>query len=316
MTLPSVLVTGANGQLGRAVRRALEGSARVIATSHTTLDVCNADALRRSVRTLRPTVIINCAAWTAVDAAEEHPDEAWAVNAIAPGILAREAAQVDAVLVHYSTDYVFDGLAARPYTEDAPARPLGVYGASKLAGEEAVLSAGGCALVLRTSWLFAPNGHGFVQTMLRLASESSARRELVRVVDDRRGTPTSAAYLAEATARILASTRVRDDGADGDVWGTYHVAAAGDTTWHGFAAAIFGGLTARGRSAPQLVEIPSSQYVTRAVRPAYSVLDTSKARRVFGVVPTAWESQLAEVLDELFGGLREPDAEPQLAHRD
>jgi dTDP-4-dehydrorhamnose reductase len=207
---------------------------------------------------------------------------------------------------------VFEGAAAAPYAEDAPARPLGVYGASKLAGERAVLDASARALLLRTSWLFAAHGHGFLQAMLRLAGSHGP----VRVVDDRFGTPTSASFVARATARILASPGVARADADDEVWGIYHVAAAGETTWHGFAAAIFAGVAARDGAAPPLEAIASSQYPSRATRPAYSVLDTRKAERVFGVAPTPWRRQLEEVLDEQLGGVRVPSAEPLLAHRD
>jgi dTDP-4-dehydrorhamnose reductase len=307
-----LLVTGADGQLGRALRLTLERRARVIAASRATLDLTDADAVRRTLRTLRPSVILNAAAFTAVDAAEDRRDEAWAVNADAPALLAEEAARLGAVLVHYSTDYVFDGAAPAPYAEDAPARPLGAYAASKLAGERAVLGTSARALVLRTSWLFAAHGHGFLQTMLRLAGSPGP----VRVVDDRHGTPTSATFVARATARMLASPRVTDAGAGDDVWGVYHLAAAGETTWHGFAAAIFAGAAERDGEAPPLEAIDSSQYPTRAMRPAYSVLDTRKAERVFGVAPTPWRRQLEEVLDEQLGGVRVPSAEPLLAHRD
>jgi dTDP-4-dehydrorhamnose reductase len=311
----SILVTGPDGQLGRALRVALEKHARVIAASRATLDVTDPDAVRRTLRTLRPDVILNTAAWTAVDAAEDRRDEAFAANADGPALLAEEAARLGALLVHYSTDYVFDGARDTPYPEDAPARPLGVYGASKLAGERAVLAAGARALVLRTSWLFASRGHGFLQTMLRLAA-SAGPHTPVRVVDDRHGTPTSASFVARATARILASPRVTEGASGDDVWGVYHVAAGGATTWHGFAAAIFAGVAAREGEAPPLQAIDSSQYPTRATRPAYSVLDVRKAERVFGVTPTRWERQLDEVLDEQLGGARVPSAEPLLAHRD
>ena len=307
---PLVLLTGADGQLGRALHRALDGSTHVVAASRATLDVTDAEAVRRTVRTLRPDVILNAAAWTAVDAAESRCDDAWAVNADAPALLGEEAARLGALLVHYSTDYVFDGAATVPYAETAKARPLGAYGASKLAGEAGALGTSARALVIRTSWLFAAHGHGFVQTMLRLATTPNGAP--VRVVDDRRGTPTSARFVAEATARVLASPRLHDP----ELSDVYHVAACGETTWFGFAAAIFAAIAARGVDVPALVPIASAEYPTAAARPAYSVLDTRKAARVFGVVPTPWESQLAAELDEQLGGARVPSAEPLLAHRD
>ncbi|AHG91048.1 dTDP-4-dehydrorhamnose reductase [Gemmatirosa kalamazoonensis] len=313
MTPIAVLVTGADGQLGRALCRALHGTTRVIAAPRAALDVTDADAVRRTLRTLRPDAIVNAAAFTAVDAAEDRRDEAWAVNAIAPGILAEEAARLDAVMVHYSTDYVFDGEARTPYTEDAPTNPLGVYGASKLAGERAVRDAAPRSLVIRTGWLFAAHGHGFLQSMLRRAADAEMRDTPVRVVDDRRGTPTSARWVAQATTHMV--THVCRSATFG-AWGTYHVAASGEATWHAFAGAIFANLAARGGVVPPLQAIPSSAYPTRATRPAYSVLDTSRAARTFRVAPASWQSQLAETLDEQLGGAGAPDTEPLLAHRD
>jgi dTDP-4-dehydrorhamnose reductase len=205
------------------------------------------------------------------------------VNAEAPGVLAEEAGRVGAVFVHYSTDYVFDGAESTPYEETHEAHPLGVYGASKLAGERAVESAAGRSLVFRTSWLYSPHGRSFFDTMVRLA-ESSAGRE----------------------------APVGDT-----VWGTYHLTAKGETTWHGFAEAIFAGVAARGGRVPRLEAIPSSEYPTPAARPAYSVLDTRKFAWTFGVVPTPWQEQLEQVLDDRLGRTRSGGAagEPSLARR-
>jgi dTDP-4-dehydrorhamnose reductase len=313
MSKPVVLVTGADGQLGRALREALSPRALVVSTSRKELDLRDADAIRRTVRSLAPRAIVNAAAWTAVDAAEGRRDDAFAINAAAPGVLAEEAARIDAILVHYSTDYVFDGESRTPYTETHPTHALGVYGASKLAGEGAVLAAGGRPLILRTSWLYSPHGRSFFDTMVRLAESSALRDTPVRVVNDRHGTPTSCRFVAEATSAVLGHPRVREAPSGDAVWGIYHLTGSGETTWHGFAEAIFAGVAARGGRVPHLEAIPSSAYPTPAVRPAYSVLDTRKLAWTFGVMPTPWQDQLEQVLDDRLGRSRASAAPPSAA---
>jgi dTDP-4-dehydrorhamnose reductase len=308
MTKPVILVTGADGQLGRALREALAPRAIVVSTTRKELDLRDVDSIRRTVRSLAPRAIVNAAAWTAVDAAEGRRDDAWAVNAVAPGVLAEEAAQVDAVLVHYSTDYVFDGDAHTPYLESHPTHPLNVYGASKLAGEQAVGAAGGRSLMFRTSWLYSPHGRSFFDTMVRLAESSALRDAPVRVVADRHGTPTSCRFVAESTAAVLSHPRVREAPAGDAVWGIYNLTAAGATTWHGFAEAIFAGVAARGGRVPQLEAITTAEYPTPAQRPPYSVLDTRKLAWTFGVMPTPWEDQLEQTLDDRLGRSRQSAA--------
>ncbi|MDF1503040.1 dTDP-4-dehydrorhamnose reductase [Roseisolibacter sp. H3M3-2] len=289
MSARPLLLLGANGQLGRELRRALPALGPVVAVGRAALDLRDGDAVREMVRAAAPGAIVNAAAYTAVDRAESERDAAWAVNATAPAVLAEEARRVDAALVHYSTDYVFDGTASRPYAEDAPTGPRNVYGASKLAGEEAVRGAWGRSLVLRTAWVYAAAGRSFVDTMVRLADEG---REVVRVVDDQRGAPTPAGWLADATVTVLRAALAHEAG-----WGTYHLAAAGETTWHDVAAAIFADRARRGLPAPALERISTAEFGAPAARPAYSVLDTTRARGAFGVEPPHWADALAAVLD-------------------
>jgi dTDP-4-dehydrorhamnose reductase len=295
-----VLVTGARGQVGAAVAGALAGRAEVRAHDRATLDLASPDALRAFVRAERPQLIVNAAAYTAVDRAESEPEAARAVNALAPAVLAEEARRLGALLVHYSTDYVFDGTRSTPYVEDDAAHPLGAYGRTKLEGEQAIAASGCRHLVLRTSWVYAPRGKNFLLTMLQLAGT----REEVRVVDDQVGAPTSSLQLARATLAILAG------GAPGPLpaaglehaaacSGLYHATAAGAVSWHGFAAAIFERWTALSPQpfrAPRLVAIASRDYPTPTARPANSRLDCSRLAGTFGVRMEPWEEGLEEVL--------------------
>ncbi|HEX6266246.1 MAG TPA: dTDP-4-dehydrorhamnose reductase, partial [Burkholderiales bacterium] len=219
-----ILLVGRNGQVGRELAQALAPLGEVNAPSRAQLDLTDADRIAAVVRGASPEVIVNAAAYTAVDRAESEPDAAFSVNASAPRLLAEEAARLGALLVHYSTDYVFDGEKAGPYAEDDTPRPLNVYGASKLAGERAIAAAGCRHLILRTSWVYGPHGSNFMRTILRAARE----RPELRVVDDQWGAPTSSTALARATARLLPSHPE----------GLYHITAAGKTTWYGFARAI------------------------------------------------------------------------------
>ena len=250
------------------------------------------------MRDVRPWLIVNAAAYTAVDAAEADAATARAINGVAPGVLAEEAALTDAALVHYSTDYVFDGTLGRAYTErDAPA-PLNAYGTSKLAGEQAVLAAGGRALVLRTSWVYGAHGHNFARTMLRLASGGGP----IRVVDDQWGVPTSSAFLADATLAMVRQLTGDERGKPaGGAWGLHHVVPSGSATWHVFAAAILDGAAARGIARPALHAVSTAEYGAMVRRPAYSVLDASNAVRRFGLSTGHWREQLTDVLDTLLG---------------
>jgi dTDP-4-dehydrorhamnose reductase len=287
-----VLVTGAGGQVGEAVARLLAGRAQVAAYDHASLDLEKPDDIRYCVREARPDVIVNAAAYTAVDRAEAEEDRARAVNAVAPGILGDEAKRAGALLVHYSTDYVFDGELDRPYVETDPTRPLGAYGRTKLEGEKAVAASGCRHLILRTSWVYAPRGKNFMLTMLRFGAE----RDMLRVVDDQHGAPTSSEQLARATMALL------DAESDRSTSGVYHATASGETTWYRFAGAIF---EARRRAlgdsfhAPALVPITTAEYPTPARRPRNSLLSNAKLDNVFGVRLGDWREGLEEAIAAL-----------------
>ncbi|MDQ1120300.1 MULTISPECIES: dTDP-4-dehydrorhamnose reductase [Pseudoxanthomonas] len=295
----TLLLLGANGQVGRELRRALAPLGEVVCTTRSgTLEdgaVCEVadfdrpESLPALLDRLAPAVVVNAAAYTAVDKAEEDRDAAFRANAESPGALARWCAAHGVPLVHYSTDYVFDGRGTAPYAVDAPTAPLGVYGASKLAGEEAVRAAGGQHLIFRTAWVYASHGKNFLLTMLRVG----AQRDELRVVADQIGTPTSAALIADVTAQVLRQGTKAS--------GTWHLTAAGQTSWHGFAEAIFARAVAAGLlpRAPQVMAIPTSEYPTPARRPAYSCLDTTSLQRDFGIDLPAWETALDSVVAEL-----------------
>jgi dTDP-4-dehydrorhamnose reductase len=290
-----VLVTGCRGQVGAEVARALAGRAEVIAHDHATLDLANRDAIAARVREAHPDVIVNGAAYTAVDRAESDEAAARAVNATGAGVLAEEAKRAGALLIHYSTDYVFDGAKAAPYVESDPTNPLNAYGRTKLEGERAIAASGAAHLILRTSWVYGPQGANFVRTMLRLAQT----RDELRVVDDQRGAPTSSLQLARATLELIGGAGgAITAAAVGDAKsraGLYHAAAAGETTWFGFAQAIFEDGPRHSR-APRLVAIPTSDYPTPARRPANSRLDSSRLAAVFGVRLGPWREALGETL--------------------
>jgi dTDP-4-dehydrorhamnose reductase len=286
-----ILLTGANGQVGYELARTLAPLGEVHAFDRADLDLADAQALARAFRRVRPALVVNAAAYTAVDKAESEPELAHAINARAPQVLAEESFRTGAVLVHYSTDYVFDGSKREPWGEDDAVAPLNEYGRSKLAGERAIAATGCKHLVFRTSWVYGPRGRNFLATMLGLA----ASREELRVVADQRGAPTSSRFLAEATARAI-----RAIPRQGVPSGIYHLSAAGETTWASFAEAIFARAAGRpGFRAPRVTRIPSSEYPTPARRPAYSVLDHAKFTAAFGFAPSSWESQLDAVFAAL-----------------
>ena len=283
-TDPTILLLGATGQVGHELQDSLSTLGTVVAPARTGVDLAAPDTLRRAVRETAPDVVVNAAAYTAVDEAEEDPERADTLNARAPGVIAEATADVDAWLVHYSTDYVFDGTKTAPYTEDDAPNPINVYGRTKREGEQAVQAAGGHHLILRTSWVYSDRRSNFLRSMLRLADE----HETLTVVDDQTGTPTWAGWIAEATADILRC--VIDDGRPNAYSGLYHLAAGGQTSWHGFARAIFAQF---GRDDVTVEAIPSSEYPTAAARPAYTVLDSEKARRTFDLSIPTWTEQLA-----------------------
>lgn len=286
-----ILLTGTNGQVGFELARTLAPLGEVHGFDRAKLDLADPDALVRACRDVKPALIVNAAAYTAVDRAESEPEVARAINGRAPGVLAQEAKRLGAVLVHFSTDYVFSGGRRTPYEEDDPAGPLNEYGRSKLAGERAIAASGCKHLVFRTTWVYGPRGRNFLLTMLSLA----ATREELRVVADQRGAPTSSLFLAEATARAIRSIP-----RSGVASGIYHLSAAGETTWAGFATAIFARAATRpGFRAPRVIPIASSEYPTPARRPAYSVLSNRRFREAFGFAPEGWEAQLDECISRL-----------------
>jgi dTDP-4-dehydrorhamnose reductase len=296
---PAILLTGKSGQVGGELFPLLQRIGETIAPSHADLDLADPSSIRRVVRELRPSLIVNAAAYTAVDQAESDEPRAHAVNAVAPGVLAEEAKSLGALLVHYSTDYVFDGSQRSPYEETAPTSPLGAYGRSKLAGEEAIRSAGAAHLIFRTTWVYGTSGKNFLLTILRLASQ----REELRIVSDQTGAPTWSRAIASATATIL---RRFPPAALAERTGIYHLTAAGQTTWYDFARAIledcadpalFGPWFAQATSgrpliAKSILPISTADYPTPARRPAYSVLSNRKLLQTFALQFPDWRSQL------------------------
>jgi dTDP-4-dehydrorhamnose reductase len=288
-----VLVTGADGQVGRALVAEFRDTAELIACNRQTLDLSNPEKIRAKLREVNPDVILNAGAYTAVDRAETEGELAMAINGQAPGVLAEEAARSGALLVHYSTDYAFDGSKNGPWVEDDRTNPLSVYGASKLAGEEAIRSIGDRYVIFRTSWVYAPEGKNFVLTMLRLGSE----RDSLNVVDDQIGAPTTAAELARATQGIAAGILNDNFGPESDWAGTYHMTCGGSISWCGFARAIFERAPELlGGKKPTVNPIKTSEYPTPAKRPLNSVLSNEKLQQRFGVRLANWQSALDEVL--------------------
>jgi dTDP-4-dehydrorhamnose reductase len=288
-----LLIVGKSGQLGRCLRNsAAARNLSVMIAGRPELDLETGEGIDRIIAASEPSAIVNAAAYTAVDKAEAEPERAFGVNCAGATLLADAAARRGIPFVQISTDYVFDGNSPASYREDDVTAPLNVYGSSKLAGEIAVLKACPYAVVIRTSWVYSPYGANFVRTMLRL----SETQPTVKVVDDQRGRPTSAADLAGAVlviAERLRSANGRDNA------GTYHLAGEGETSWHGFADAIFASLARRGRRVPGLQAITTEEYPTPARRPQNSCLDSSKAERIFGVRLPSWRSSLEVCLDQL-----------------
>lgn len=281
--MPVILVTGANGQLGAELVPLLRSVGTVVATDRNSLDISDAGAVADMLRDLRPSIVVNTAAYTAVDRAESERDQAFAINAVAPGVLAEEAKRVGALFVHYSSDYVFDGRSRGPYAEDVSPSPLSVYGASKLEGEQRIAASGVQALVFRTSWVYGLRGTNFLVTIRRLA----AQRDELRIVDDQVGVPNWSRALARATLGVLELGR--------DVLaervGLYHLSCAGETTWYRFATAFL-----RDMPRVRVLPIATNEYPTPARRPSYGVLDTGKFVRTFGFALPDWRAALDECL--------------------
>jgi len=301
----TILLTGRTGQVGSELLRLLPAIGEVVAPDRHELDLLNPDSIGRTVREIQPELIVNAAAFTAVDAAETQEAQAHAINANAPEVLAEEAKKIGAAVVHYSTDYVFDGSKRTPYEEADTAVPINVYGKTKLAGEQAVQATGVPHLIFRTAWVYSTRGRNFLRTILRLATE----KEELRVVRDQFGAPTWSRAIAEATVKILAQLTRQDTSATNSfsrVSGSYHLTAAGETSWYDFAGAILEEAAhlspavawfeeaTRGRPliTRRIIPITTAEYPTPAARPAFSVLSNSHLIRTFGVELPHWREQL------------------------
>ncbi len=292
-----ILIIGDQGQVGWELQRSMATLGDVIAIGRKTqpiaIDLADPDTIRKAVREIKPDWIINAAAYTAVDKAEEEHELAMAVNGTAPGILAEEAKAISASLIHYSTDYVFDGKATEPYKEESPTNPLSVYGKTKLAGEKAVKAVDGRYLIFRTSWVYGFRGHNFLMTMRRLAQE----REELRIVDDQYGAPTWCRHIAEATSQAVSQCVVNSDLVD-EKRGLYHLSSDGMTTWYGFSRLIFELMLEAGEKIllQSVKPITTEEYPLPAPRPGYSTLDNTKLRHHFGVVLPDWKLVLDQVM--------------------
>jgi len=300
----TILLTGKTGQIGSHLYPLLENLGEVVAPNRNELDLSNADAIRREVRYLRPNLIVNAAAYTAVDAAETDESNAYTINADAPAVFAEEAKKIGSAMVHYSTDYVFDGLKKAPYAESDATNPINAYGRTKLAGEQAVRDSGASHLIFRTSWVYATRGRNFLLTILRLASE----REELKIVRDQIGAPTCARDIAEATTKVLTCVLQRGNYLSGisELGGTYHMTAPGQASWYDFAEAIFeeerkvsGHLSwladatgGRELIAKRVVPISTEEFRSPTARPGYSVLSNSRLAQRFGVALPEWRNQL------------------------
>ena len=310
---PRILLIGKNGQVGHDLQRLLPAYGELTAVDRQQLDLAAPDAIRRGVQEIRPQIIINAAAYTAVDQAEKDELAARAINAIAPGILAEQAKQVGAALIHYSTDYVFDGTKTTPYEEDDAPNPLGAYGRTKLEGEQAIRDSGVAHLIFRTAWVYSTRGKNFLLTILRLATQ----REELRIVNDQIGAPTLSPELAEATAKVLsqlpAMKNASMDESLAGLGGTYHMTAGGATNWYEFATTILDDASAsiQGKKrawlltalngAPlvtrRVVPITTAEYPTPARRPPYSVLSNERLAKTFGIRLPDWNAQLGRVFE-------------------
>ena len=287
-----IVVTGTTGQIVSAILAVAPSDVKITALGRPVIDLADRDSLRAPILAARPDIIVSAAAYTAVDKAESEPDLAQAVNGVAPGVLAAVAREFGVPIIHLSTDYVFGGSKAGPYVEDDVTGPLGVYGASKLAGEAAVRAASDNHVILRTAWVYSEFGGNFVKTMLRLAES----RDEVSVVADQKGCPTCAVDIARA---VIAIARRLQDDASPALRGTFHLSAPDEASWAEFAGAIFAGLAARGGKAVRVLPIATSDYPTPARRPANSRLDADRLARMYGLRLPSWRTSLNTVLDTL-----------------
>jgi len=286
-----ILILGASGQVGTELQRSFADAGEVIACDRGAADLSRSEELRHVVAQLQPAIILNAAAYTAVDRAESEPELAMTINGHAPRVLAEEAAKLDALLVHYSTDYVFDGSKKSAWVENDATNPLNVYGRTKLAGEDAIREVGGKHLIFRTSWVYGPHGHNFLRTMLRLGRE----RDQLKIVDDQYGAPTSSMAIADATRAVVDNVM-----ATGAISGVYHMTCGGETSWRRFAEEIFSQhYQQSGEKVPQVIPISSSEYPTPAARPANSVLSNEKLRSTFRISLPDWRSALTAAMTVL-----------------
>jgi dTDP-4-dehydrorhamnose reductase len=303
---PRILLTGRNGQVGSELAQLLPRLGEVTALGRQELDLLNIHDIRRAVQHARPSLIVNAAAYTTVDRAEKEEALAHAINADAPAVIAEEAKKIGAVVVHYSTDYVFDGTKHTPYTEDDPTNPISAYGRTKLAGEEAIRATGIPHLIFRTAWVYATSGKNFLLTILRLATE----REELRIVSDQFGAPTSSREIAQATTRVLVDLPRKSGSSLPEITGTYNLTASGETTWHEFATTIIEDCSQLPRDTPwfaaatsnrpliakRIIPITTADYPTPARRPAYSVLSNVRFAATFGFTLPAWRTQLTSAV--------------------
>ena len=293
---PRILIVGNAGQLGRELEKIFTGYGPIVGVDRESVDLADAAQTRELVRRAAPDIILNAAAYTAVDRAETERDLAYAINEQAPRVLAEEAHRRDAIFVHYSTDYIFDGGKSSAWVETDAPNPLNVYGASKLAGERAVESTGGKFLIFRTSWVYGPHGNNFLLTMLRLARE----RDRLSIVDDQIGGPTTSIELARATHAVVTGILAGSFGAPEDWTGLYHMTCGGSVSWFGFAQAIFArAAELLGLKPPTLTPIATKDYPTPAARPRFSVLSNAKLHARFAEKLSPWESALEETLQAL-----------------
>jgi dTDP-4-dehydrorhamnose reductase len=303
---PRILLTGRNGQVGSELAQLLPRLGEVTALGRQELDLLNIHDIRRAVQHARPSLIVNAAAYTTVDRAEKEEALAHAINADAPAVIAEEAKKIGAVVIHYSTDYVFDGTKHTPYTEDDPTNPISAYGRTKLAGEEAIRATGIPHLIFRTAWVYATSGKNFLLTILRLATE----REELRIVSDQFGAPTSSREIAQATTRVLVDLPRKSGSSLPEITGTYNLTASGETTWHEFATTIIEDCSQLPRDTPwfaaatsnrpliakRIIPITTADYPTPARRPAYSVLSNVRFAATFGFTLPAWRTQLTSAV--------------------
>jgi dTDP-4-dehydrorhamnose reductase len=293
-----ILIIGKNGQIGWELQRSLAKSGECVAVDYPEIDLVNADSIRKTIADAAPQLMVNAAAYTAVDKAEDEYELAMKINGVAPGIMAEEAKRRGAAFITYSTDYVYDGTKQGAWTEEDKPNPVNAYGRTKLAGDEAVAAVGGAYLILRTSWVYGARGKNFLLSMLNLADQN---KEL-RIVGDQIGAPSWCRAMAEATAQTVSSA-VRKTGSVaggiGEVAGTYCATNAGQTSWAGFAKEIFRCYGAAGKPAPRVIEIPASEYPTRAKRPANSVMSGEKLKETFGIEMPQWEQSVGMVMQEL-----------------